>query len=199
MRPASPARDLALVAVFAALVAAASIAPGIPIGPVPITLQTLMVVLTGLVLGPLRGFLAVLLYVVVGLAGLPVFSGGAGGLGILVKPSAGYLLAFAPAAAAAGGLAILLARGDRRWLPARLSLAGIIASLLVIHPAGIVGLMVNARLSFSKALAVDLAFVPGDIAKAVLAGLVAAAVRRAFPALVAPRPAAAPVGPEPLR
>ena len=67
----TPATDLALIAVFAALIAAFSLTPAIPVaGGVPITLQTLAVVLAGLVLGPVRGFLAALLYVLVGMAGL---------------------------------------------------------------------------------------------------------------------------------
>jgi hypothetical protein len=94
----SVATDVALVATFAAFVAVCAVLPAIPTGgAVPITLQTFGVVLTGLVLGPRRGTLALLLYVAVGLAGLPVFSGGAGGLGVLGGASAGYLLAI-PAA-----------------------------------------------------------------------------------------------------
>ena len=86
----TPATDLALIAVFAALIAAFSLTPAIPItGGVPITLQTLAVVLAGLVLGPWRGFLATLLYLAVGFAGLPVFAGGAAGLAVLAKPSVG--------------------------------------------------------------------------------------------------------------
>ena len=104
----STATDLALVAVFAALIAAFSLTPAIPIGiGVPITLQTLAVVLAGLVLGPWRGFLATVLYLAVGFAGLPVFAGGAAGIAVLSKPSIGYLLAFPVGAAVAGLLAKL--------------------------------------------------------------------------------------------
>ena len=90
--------DIALIAVFAALIAVLSLTPAVPVGPVPITLQTLGVALAGLVLGPLRGFLAVVLYLIVGFVGLPVFAGGAAGLAVLGKPSAGYLLSFPIAA-----------------------------------------------------------------------------------------------------
>ncbi|WP_347350274.1 biotin transporter BioY [Intrasporangium sp.] len=86
-------RSIALVAVFAALITVAAIVPGIPVGSVgvPITLQTLAVMLTGLCLGPLRGGLAVLLYLVIGFVGFPVFTKGQSGLGVLAGPSAGYL------------------------------------------------------------------------------------------------------------
>ncbi|WP_256451831.1 biotin transporter BioY [Leucobacter allii] len=79
-RRRSVATDLALVATFAALIAVCSIIPGISLGPAAVTLQTLAILLTGAVLGATRGLLAVLLYIAVGAAGLPIFSGGAAGL-----------------------------------------------------------------------------------------------------------------------
>lgn len=176
--------DIALVAVFAALVAVLSLAPAIPLaGPVPITLQTLGVALAGLVLGPVRGFLAVLLYLIVGLIGLPVFAGWTGGVAVLGKASAGYLLAFPLAALAAG----LLSRGLLRTrLPRYLALfvAGIGASILIVHPAGIAGLVLNADMTLDKAVVTDLAFWPGDVFKNLLAAGVALAVLKAFPDLM---------------
>ena len=115
-RRASLPRDLALVAVFAALIAVLTMAPAIPVGPlgVPITLQTLGVALTALLLGARRGTLAVLIYVIVGLAGLPVFARFSGGLGVLAAPSAGYLLAFPITALVTGALATLVLRRAKR-------------------------------------------------------------------------------------
>lgn len=185
------ATDLALVAVFAALIAAFSLTPYIPVGPVPITLQTLAVVLAGLVLGPWRGFLANLLYLVVGFAGLPVFAGGTAGVAVLSKPSIGYLLAFPVGALVAGAVARLFVawRGARQY--AGFFLAGLAGSLL-IHAAGVVGLMVVAHLPLTTALLTDLAFWPGDLAKMFAAAAVAVAVHKAFPALLpARRPAVA--------
>ncbi len=184
----SSATDLALIAVFAALIAAFSLTPAIPVGPVPVTLQTLAVVLAGLVLGPWRGFLATVLYLVVGFAGLPVFAGGGAGLAALAKPSVGYLLAFPFGAALAGALAQAFAhwRGARQYLG--FFLAGLAASLL-IHASGIVGLIVVLHLDLSAAFLVDLGFWPGDLAKMFAAAAVAVAVHKAFPALlVSPRP-----------
>ncbi len=184
------ATDLALIAVFAALIAAFSLTPAIPIGPVPVTLQTLAVVLAGLVLGPWRGFLATVLYLVVGFAGLPVFAGGAAGLAVLAKPSVGYLLAFPFGAALAGALARLFVgwQGAKQYLG--LFLAGLAGSLL-IHAAGIVGLVLVLHLGFPAAFLIDLAFWPGDLAKMFAAAAVAVAVHKAFPALLAARPAVA--------
>jgi len=179
-----PTTDLAFIAVFAALIAVLALVPGIPIGPVPITLQTLGVILAGLVLGPWRGFAAVALYLLVGFAGLPVFAGGAAGLGVLARPSVGYLLSFPFAALVAGALS--------RWLLGRTSkqrflwlfLSGFGASILVIHPAGIIGLMAILQISLGQALAIDLAFWPGDIVKNLAAAGIAMAVHKAFPALL---------------
>lgn len=181
--------DLSLVAVFAALIAALAILPGIPVGPlgVPITLQTLGVLLAGVVLGPTRGAAAVLLYLAAGLIGLPVFSGFSGGFGVLAGPSAGYLVAFPLAAFIAGLLAVVVLRRTRRFRVGLLFLACLAASLLTIHPLGIAGLMVNAGLPLREAIIVDAAYLPGDVVKNVLAAALAVSVHRAFPRLLGAR------------
>lgn len=182
------ATDVALVATFAAFIVVCVLVPEIPTGfGVPITLQTFGVMLAGLVLGPLRGFLAVLLYLAVGFAGLPVFADGVSGLAVLAGHSVGYLLAFPVAAALAGwfGLRARSARPALRY-PA-LFAAGFGASLLAIHPAGIAGLMARAGMSFSEAARLDLTFWPGDVLKNLAAAAVALAVLRAFPELARSR------------
>lgn len=188
VRSESPAVNLALIAVFAALIAAFALAPAIPVGGVgvPITLQTLAVALTGMVLGPWRGFLATALYVAVGLAGLPVFAGGAGSLSVLAKPSVGYLLSFPFAAALCGFVAYaLLRRFGPKWY--WLFAAGFGASILLIHPAGIVGMATVLKVDLLKAATLDLPFWPGDVLKNLAAALVAAQVHKAFPGLAGRR------------
>ncbi len=190
-RRASSLTDLALVAVFAGLICALTLAPAIPVGPllVPITLQTLAVALTAMILGPARAFAATCLYLLIGFVGLPVFAGGTAGLGVLVRPSAGYLLSFPLAALVIGALSRLFivryGTVGRRWL--LLVVAGLAGSLLVIHPLGILGMSINGHLSLGEAAVADLAFWPGDIIKTVLAAVVAVAVHRAFPDLFAPK------------
>ncbi|MFK0000804.1 biotin transporter BioY [Paenarthrobacter sp. NPDC090522] len=191
--PAPPARtvarkrwtatDLGLIAVFAALVAASSLVPGIPVGAlgVPITLVTLTVMLSGLVLGAGRGFAAVGLYVLLGLAGLPIFSGGRSGLGILATPSAGYIIAFPLAAAATGALAAVIIRKTVRFRALLLFVATMVSSVVIIHGLGVLGMMVNGKLDFTKAFIADLPYYPGDILKNVLAVLIAVALHKAFP------------------
>lgn len=192
--PATPpatrgrATDLALVAVMAGLVAVCAVAPPVPTGVgVPITLQTFAVLLAGLVLGARRGAAAVSLYVLVGLAGVPVLAGGTGGPGVLAGPTAGYLLGFVPAAAVAGALAGLARHVAPRWRYGVLAGAALVAGLLVVHPLGIAGLVVRAGLPVPAAFAADLVFVPGDAVKALVAAAVAVGVLRAFPVLLRER------------
>ena len=186
------ATDLSYIAVFAALTAAFSLLPGIPLAAgVPITLQTLAVMLAGLILGPLRGAAAVGLYLVAGLAGLPVFSGFSGGLGVLAGPSAGYLLSFPLAALVVGLISRAVLRRFRRARFAALFGAGLATSFLVIHPLGIAGMTLNAKIPFAAAVAADMAFWPGDVIKNLAAAAVAISVIAAFPRLVPNRPAPA--------
>src|SRR6478609_3021949 len=182
------AQAVSLVAVFTALLVAAAVVPGIPVGGlgVPITLQTLAVMLTGLVLGPVRAGLAVLLYLLLGFVGLPVFSRGQSGLQVLSGPTAGYLVSFLFAALVVGVAARVVVRRTNRslWVPVLL-LAAFATTVAVVHALGVVGLMVNLRLPLSAAISADLPFLPGDLVKAVVA---AVAVHRAFPdVLVRPR------------
>lgn len=188
----STPRDLALIAVFAALVAVLSLL-AIPIGPVPITLQTLAVILAGTILGPVRGFAAVLLWIVVGLIGLPVFAGGTGGLAVLAGPTVGYLLSFPFAAALAGALVPVLHRAlRRRALVLAVFCAGL-AGIGLAHVAGVPGMMVTLDMPLGSAVVADLAFWPGDLIKNVIGALVAAAVFKAFPRIRADlRPVAEP-------
>jgi len=87
-------KDLALVALFPALLAATAWIT-IPIGiGAPITLQTLFVMLSGLLLGHRRGTYSVVVYVVLGLIGLPIFSGMQGGFGVIMGPTFGFILSF---------------------------------------------------------------------------------------------------------
>jgi biotin transport system substrate-specific component len=188
--PALRPRSIALVAVFAALITVAAIVPGIPVGTlgVPITLQTLAVMLTGLCLGPLRGGLAVLLYLVVGFVGFPVFSKGQSGLGVLAGPSAGYLVAFVVAAVVVGFAASrVVRRRPATWAPL-FFVSAMLTSIVFVHGLGILGMVVNADLSLADAFKADLVFYPGDVVKNLVAASAAAAVHRAFPDLLARRP-----------
>lgn len=174
--------DLALIAVFAALIAVASYTAAIPVsGGVPITLQTFAVLLAGLVLGPVRGFLAVVLYLLLGLVGLPVFAEHSSGVHVFTGPTAGYLYTFPIAALVAGLGAVLLGRNRTRalWL-----FIGAAVATVINHAGGIVGMHLALDVPFSKAADFDGPFWLGDAVKGALAALVAAEVHRAFPRLI---------------
>jgi biotin transport system substrate-specific component len=183
------ATDLGLIAVFAALVASAALVPGLAVNGfgVPITFQTLAVMLTGLVLGPGRGFAAVGLYTLLGLAGLPIFSQGRSGLGILAGPSAGYIIAFPIAALVVGLLAIAVIRRTTKVRALWLFLAAMATSVLVVHSLGVAGIALNTKATLVQAFVSDLVFYPGDIIKNVLAAVIAVALHRAFPDILVRR------------
>lgn len=197
---ASPAaaavgRDVALVSVFAALIVVLSLVPAVPVGAagVPISLQTLGVMLAGLVLGPWRGLAAVSVYVALGAAGLPVFAQGNAGLGVLAGPTAGYIWAWLPGVVLTGVVAALAVRRRRGRLPL-LILAGALGGVLVTYLGGWIGLMLVAGLSpWAAVLAGVLPFLPGDGLKVVLAAFVAASVHRAFPDVLVRRAAPLPL------
>lgn len=178
--------DLALVAAFAALISACAYVGAIPVGGtgVPITLQTFAVMLAGCVLGPARGFLATTLYLGLGAIGLPVFAEHSSGLGVFTGPSVGYLIAF-PVAALVGGLLVKYVAGPNGKTRALIVfLCSITASILVIHPFGIVGMKLYFDVSWATAVSYDVPFWIGDVLKTTLVALIAAEVHRAFPQLL---------------
>ena len=192
----NPGTDIALIAAFAALVAVCALLPAIKVaGPVPITLQTFAVLLSGAVLGSRRGFLAVLLYVVAGAAGLPIFSGGAAGLAVLTGPTACYLIGFPLAAALCGAI---VERLPRRSVVSAVAIfcAGLLSSALFIHTCGMAGLVLRADLTWGQAWDIDKIFWFGDVLKNIAMALVATAVHRAFPDMLGRPVAAAPSGQE---
>lgn len=95
--------DMIICALFAGLIAVGAFIR-IPLGPLPFTLQDLFVLLAGLLLGGKRGAVSVLVYIFMGLIGLPVFTQG-GGIAYVLKPSFGYIIGFAVAAYVTGKIA----------------------------------------------------------------------------------------------
>lgn len=184
-RPHGRGTDLALVAVFAALVGALALTPGVPIGVlnVPITLQTLGIMLCGAVLGPWRGFLAALVYLVVGLAGVPVFASGAGGLGVLAGASAGFLLSYPFAALVVGACSRWGVRS--RHPRVGVVVGALLGGIVVVYAGGIPGMAFNGGLGLSTAATLAVGYLPGDLVKVVLTVVVALPVHRAFPQLLA--------------
>ena len=170
-------RDIVLVALFAALIAVLGLVPKVDLpflAGVPITVQTLGVMLAGLFLGPRRGALAVLLLVFMVLLGAPFLSGGRGGLGVLFGPTAGFLLGWIPGAFLVGFVFILFQRLAPSKVLINAFVACLVGGVVVIYAVGIPVLAWRAAMPMDQAVAVSLAFIPGDLLKAALAaGLVA--------------------------
>ncbi|MGY1734737.1 biotin transporter BioY [Geodermatophilus sp. SYSU D00684] len=181
-------RDLAYVALFAAIIAALGTLPAINVGPVPITAQTLGVMLAGSVLGARRGFLAVLLFLVLVAVGLPLLASGAGGLAPFAGATAGYLFSWPLAAFVVGWLT------ERVWDRYNVGwglVANVVGGIVVVYAVGVPVLKAVAGLPWDTALWTGAAvFIPGDLFKAFVAAAVADVVRRSYPVIDRPRRAA---------
>ncbi len=156
------------VLVFASLTAlGARVAVPLGFTPVPMTLQTLFVLLAGVLLGPVAGAASQLLYLALGVAGVPVFAMGGAGLPWLLSPTGGYLLAF-PAAAALTGW---IAGRDR---PRVRTAAALVVATAVIFASGAGWLSVTTGLGAREVLASGVQpFLPGAVVKAAIVYLIA--------------------------
>ncbi|SKA90309.1 biotin transport system substrate-specific component [Paucidesulfovibrio gracilis DSM 16080] len=156
---------LVWTALLAAMIAAGAYLI-VPIGPVPVSMQVLFITLAGLVLGPRRGMACFLLYLAVGAAGLPVFAGGASGVGVLMGPTAGYLYGFVVMIGIVG-----LATGGRSRMVSfvRGFLFGVLG-LGAAYLGGVGWLMYSLEMSLHKAMAVGFyPFILWDLLKIVFA------------------------------
>lgn len=154
---------LAVVVFFAATAAGAYVAVPLGFTPVPMTLQTLFVLLAGVVLGPIGGGASQLLYLGVGVVGVPIFAGGAGGLPWVFGPTGGYLMAFPLAAALTGWIA------GREGGTARTA-AGLLAGTLAIFALGAGWLVAAGFVGVEQVFASAVApFLPGAALKAAIA------------------------------
>jgi biotin transport system substrate-specific component len=188
------ARDIARIAVFAALIAVLGMPGSVSLlGGVPITAQTLGVMLAGAVLGPRKGPLAVLVLLVLVAAGLPLLAGGRGGLAVFLGPTAGYLLGWVLGAWATG---VILHASARKPSGVRVGAAMLIGGVLVIHAVGLPVQSLVTRLPLAETVLMGMVFVPGDLVKAVLATMVTMTLLRAYPRAFArtwrPAPSSAP-------
>lgn len=173
--PSRTGRRAVAIGLAALLVAlSAQVTVPVPLSPVPMTLQPLAVLVVGGVLGASAGAAALVLYLGLGMVGLPVFAGGTGGFWHLLGPTGGYLLAFPAAAAVAGKL------GDGGRAGLLRVLLGCALGMVVIHAGGVA---VLALLGGDPSLAFRIGFIPfltGDLLKV---GLAAAAILALGPRL----------------
>ncbi len=179
----SPSRDMAAIAVFVGIIAALGLVPAISAfgGAVPITAQSLGVMLAGAILGPRRGALVLVVLLALVALGLPLLAGGRGGLGVFAGPSIGYLVGFPVAAFAVGAFTHLVGAPYRlHWGIA----ANLLGGVVILNLLGVAGMVLRADLSLPAATSAALVFVPGDVVKAVLCAFVARGVHAAVPGLL---------------
>lgn len=172
------ATDIARIAVFAAIVAALGLPGGFAVfGTVPITAQTLGVMLAGAVLGPWRGALSMVVLLALVAVGLPLLSGGRGGLGVFVGPSAGYLLGWIAGAAVIGAIVHAGARLTRL----RTAIGILVGGIPVIYAVGIPVQALVTRLPLEATALQSLVFLPGDLIKVAIAAAITMTLARAYP------------------
>ena len=180
-------RDLVLAALFTAIMIVLGLLPPVTLGfiPVPITAQSLGPMLAGCILGARRGAFAMLIFVLLVAIGLPVLSGGRGGLAVLAGPTGGYIVGWVFGALVCGLIAERLVREGQNEI-AQLGafvVAAFVGGVLVVYLFGLVWLSRATGNSLLPAVAASAAFLPGDLIKVGIAALAGRAVLAGYPLL----------------
>lgn len=173
-------KDMMYISLFAAIVAVLGLVPPIPVPftPVPITLQSLGVALAGAVLGAKRGFLSILIFVLLVAVGAPLLAGGRGGLSALIGPSGGYVMGYPLGALVVGLLVEKYWRKLKYW---NLFLFQFVGGIIVVHFFGVVYLAFITETPIGAAALSSAIFLPGDILKLVAASYVALKINQRHP------------------
>ena len=165
-------RGMAYAAMFGAITAVGAYIV-IPLPLVPITLQTFFVSLAPALLGGALGAMSQIIYVLIGIVGLPVFAGGKAGFGVLIGPTGGYLAGFIIGAYIIGKWIELKKKPGFLWM-----VSAMIIGHIALYALGVAQLMLVAKLSLGKAVAVGvLPTLPGGIIKILAAALIAGRLR----------------------
>lgn len=167
-------KEMTYIAIFTALIIIAGyIQIPLPFTPVPITLQTMAVMLAGLLLTPKEAGLSMIVYVLLGAIGLPVFAGGHGGLDVVVGPTGGYLISWIP-----GAVLVSLIKGQSNHL-VRAAVAAFSGGIALVYLIGVPWLSLSTGMPMAKAVAVGaVPFIAGDLFKLVLAMMIFLPVNR---------------------
>lgn len=170
-------KDMILVALFTALTAVGAYIQ-IPLGAVPITLQFMFTALAGVMLGSRLGALSQLIYLFIGILGVPVFASGKVGFSAILSPSFGYLLGFVLGAYVIGKIT------EKTKSPSfiRLFLASL-AGIIIIYVIGVPYLFIILKNVMGKNIPISaviktgfLVFIPGDLAKCLLVSILGAKI-----------------------
>jgi biotin transport system substrate-specific component len=181
------AAGIAMAATFVGVIAAMGLIPALALPGlnVPITIQSMGVMLAGSILGRWRGAAAVTIFLLLVALGLPLLSGGRGGLAVFFGPSVGFLLGFPVAAFVIGWLS------ERLSTPRSLSrciAVNVLGGIVVLYAFGAVGVALVTKVSLAAAVVANWVFLPGDLIKAVAAAVIARSVHQALPGLLPDRP-----------
>lgn len=180
--PRDTTATLGRVAVFAALIVVlGTVVVPLP-GGVPITGQTLGVMLAGLVLGPRVAPWSIVVVLALAAVGLPVLAGGRGGLGVFVGPTVGYMIGWIAGVVVIG---LLMRTGRFTWW--RAAVAALVGGVLVVYAFGIPVQALVTGVPLDLTALSSLAFLPGDLIKVTAATLIVVALRRAYPRAFADR------------
>ncbi|MEX1028462.1 MAG: biotin transporter BioY [Paenibacillaceae bacterium] len=176
-------KDMMYASLFAAVMAVLGLLPPIPLPfiPVPITAQTLGVMLAGCILGARLGGLSLLIFVILVGVGAPLLSGGRGGLSVLAGPTGGYILSWPIAAFVIGYLVQRISAGINLW---KLILINAVGGILIVYAIGIPFLSIITDVPILKAALGNLAFIPGDLLKAVIASLISIRILKVNPSML---------------
>ena len=146
----------------------------VPIGPVPISLTNFVIFLSLYLLNWKKGTLSLLIYLLLGLAGLPVFSGFAGGIAKLAGPTGGYIIGFIPMAIVAG---IIIDKFHQRWI----QIVAMIIGTAICYAFGTVWFCFQSGYTVAAALAVCvIPFIPADLIKIVIVTIIGPMIRKRF-------------------
>lgn len=159
--------DLIKCAIFSSLMCvSAYIAIPIPFSPVLVTAQTAVILISAVILGTKRSFVSALIYIALGAVGLPVFSGGKGGLGIIFSPTGGYVWGFLVAVLVVG----IMSRNRTKSVPKNFFV--MLLGAVIIDVCGSVQFALVSNTTFLKALLLTaIPFIPTDIIKALLSSI----------------------------
>ncbi|GAB6099893.1 biotin transporter BioY [Halanaerocella petrolearia] len=167
-------QDMVYSAVFAALISVLSyVSIPIPFSPVPVTGQSLAVMLAGAILATRQAGLSMVIFLLLGAIGVPVFSQGRAGIGVFMGPSGGYLVGYLVGAVVIS----LIVQNKKSYL--RIGLANVIGGIVVVHLLGIIWLNIITDMGLQKAfMSGSVPFIPGDLLKAVIAAIISVPIMK---------------------
>lgn len=170
-------QDMVLIAVFTALTAVCSLVQ-IPAGPIPFTLQTFAVFTTGGLLGSKKGTIAIIIYILLGVIGIPVFAGGKSGPGVIVGPTGGYITGFIFTIIIIGMITKIF-RKNKTWLNITMTFISMVLGDLVCFVIGTIQFMAVMETSLEVALGYCvIPFIIPDLIKMAVAVVVVNRVKK---------------------